>query len=163
MLHFGVECSGSGTTSIHVSKTMSARDCRSSSFVVKYIIMSKLPKSSKKAIIYQDEQLYVCLASRPMTKGHIVIVWKKEVNDIKDLSDRSYHYLMDTVSAVRNSLLKTLDIKKVYLIYMDEIKHVHWHLIPRYRKKGFELLQNKPRELKNFSLVNKIKKNLIFD
>lgn len=125
--------------------------------------MSKLPKPPKKAIIYQDEQLYACLASESVTKGHTVIVWKKEVKDIKDLPDRSYDYLMDTVFAVRNSLLRTLGIKKVYLIYMDEAKHVHWHLIPRYKEKGFELLNNKPKELKDFSLVNKIKKNLVFD
>ncbi|MBW6451385.1 MAG: hypothetical protein K0B02_01525 [DPANN group archaeon] len=34
---------------------------------------------------------------------------------------------MDKVGEVRNALLKTLDIDKVYLIYMDETKKVHWH------------------------------------
>lgn len=116
------------------------------------------PKSD--AIIYEDEKLYVCLASRPITNGHIVVVWKKEVADLHLLTDRDYDYLMDTVSAARNALLKTFKIKKVYLIYMDEIKHVHWHLVPRYNEKGTDVFTHKPKRLADFSLAKKIKKNL---
>ena len=31
-------------------------------------------------------------------------------------------------------------MKKVYLIYMDETQHVHWHLIPRYNEKGYDVI-----------------------
>lgn len=124
---------------------------------------AKLPKPKKDAVIYEDEKLYVCLASRPITNGHIVVVWKKEVADLRLLTDRDYDYLMDTVSAARNALLKTFKIKKVYLIYMDEIKHVHWHLVPRYNEKGTDVFTHKPKRLADFSLAKKIKKNLKFD
>lgn len=125
--------------------------------------MAKLPKPSQKSIIYDDEKLYVCLAKYPLVKGHLVIVLKKEFSDLSILPDRDYDYLMDTVFAVRNALLKSLKIKKVYLIYMDEANHVHWHLVPRYREKGFDLFQHKAMIVKDFSLVKKIKKNLIFE
>jgi len=124
--------------------------------------MSKLPRPLKKSIIYNDQHLYVCLAKDSIANGHIVIVWKKEVPDLNLLPDRDYDYLMDTVFATRNALLKTLKIKKVYLIYMDEANHVHWHLVPRYKERGFDLFQNKPQILKDFSLAKKIKKNLVF-
>ena len=124
--------------------------------------MAKLPKPKKEATVYQDEKLYVCLVNKPLTKGHTVVVFKKEVGDLRLLPGRDYDYLMDTVFAVRNALLKTLKIKKVYLVYMDEANHVHWHLVPRYKEKGFDLFQYKPKALKNFSLVKKIKKNLVF-
>jgi len=124
--------------------------------------MGKLPRPPKGSIIYNDQHLYVCLAKNPITEGHIVIVWKKEFSDLSLLPDRDYDYLMDTVFAVRNALLKTLKIKKVYLIYMDEANHVHWHLVPRYKEQGFDLFQNKPKILKDFSLAKKIKKNLVF-
>jgi diadenosine tetraphosphate (Ap4A) HIT family hydrolase len=51
------------------------------------------------------------------------------------LEKKDYEYLMDKVDEVRNSMLKTLKIKKVYLIYMDEVQQVHWHLVPRYDEK----------------------------
>jgi len=125
-------------------------------------IMTTLPRPQKESIIYEDEQLYACLARDSITEGHVVVVLKKEFPDLNFLPDRDYDYLMDTIFAVRNALLKTLKIKKVYLIYMDEANHVHWHLVPRYVTKGFDLFQHKLRVLKDFSLVKKIKENLIF-
>ena len=82
--------------------------------------MAKLPRPSKKSIIYDDQQLYVCLAKNPIDQGHVVVVWKKEVPDLHLMPDRDYDYLMDTVFAVRNALLKTLHLKKVYLVYMEK-------------------------------------------
>ena len=125
-------------------------------------IMSEFSQPPKESIIYEDEHLYVCLAKHSIVNGHCVIVWKKEVSDLHLLPDRDYDYLMDTVFAVRNALLKTLKIKKVYLIYMDEANHVHWHLVPRYKEKGFDLFQHKPNILKDFSLAKEIKRNLVF-
>lgn len=124
--------------------------------------MANLPQPPQKSIIYKDEHLYACLAIESLVKGHTVIVWEKEISDLNLMSDRDYDYLMDTVFAVRDALLKTLGIKKVYLIYMDEAKHVHWHLVPRHKEKGFDIFQHKSKVLKDFSLVKKIKANLVF-
>jgi diadenosine tetraphosphate (Ap4A) HIT family hydrolase len=54
-----------------------------------------------------------------------------------------------------------LKIKKVYLIYMDEVQQVHWHLVPRYDEKWFDVFKNKPSQLKDFSLAKQMKKNLV--
>ncbi len=124
--------------------------------------MDKFPKPFPGSIFYKDEKLYVCLATHPITRGHVVVVWKKDVSDLRKLSNRDYDYLMDTVDAVRDALLRTLKVTKVYLIYMDETKHVHWHLVPRYNKKGYDVFLHEPKILKNTSLAKKIKKNLIF-
>ena len=122
--------------------------------------MKKFPKPKAEAIIYEDDLVYACLANYPITKGHIVVVWKEEIADLHFMADREYDYLMDTVYVVRNALIKALKVKKVYLIYMDEVKHVHWHLVPRYNEKGYNVFQHKPGKLTDFSLVKKIKENL---
>ena len=124
---------------------------------------SKLPKPFDDAIIYSDNKLYACLANYPIAKGHTVIVWKKSVSDLHLLSKKDYEYLMLKVDEVRNALLKSLKIKKVYLIYMDEANQVHWHLIPRYNEKGFDVLNHKPSKLKDFTLVEKIKQKLVLN
>lgn len=62
---------------------------------------SKLPKPLTKAMIYEDALLYVCLVTHPITPGHVVIVWKDNVPDLRRLPEREYDYLMDTVNAVR--------------------------------------------------------------
>lgn len=106
--------------------------------------------------------MYVCLAKFPIAKGHVVIVWKKKVPDLHLLSERDYDYLMDTVNATRNAMQKVLQVKKVYLIYMDEARHVHWHLVPRYNEQGYDVFQHKPKTLKDFSLAGKLKAHLAF-
>ena len=97
--------------------------------------MADLPKPKKGAIFYEDSRVYAALANSPIAKGHVVIVWKKKVADLHLLKRKDFEHLMDMVEKVRNALLRVLKIRKVYLLYMDEIKHVHWHLIPRYNKK----------------------------
>src|SRR3989344_7626873 len=124
--------------------------------------MENLLKAPKKSIIYEDQILYVFLAKQPVAQGHTIVAFKQDISDLSKLPERDYDYLMDTVFAVRNALMETLKTKKVYLVYMDETKHVHWHLIPRYKQKGFDAFKNKPAAIKDFSLVHKIQKNLVF-
>lgn len=118
------------------------------------------PAPQKKAMIFEDERLYACLASRPIAPGHTVVAWKKNVTDLGKLSERDYAHLMDCVDHVRSALQKTLGVAKVYLLYMDEVKHVHWHLVPRYERKGVVALASKPKKLRDFSLAASIRKHL---
>jgi len=121
-----------------------------------------LSNPPKKSIIYRDENVCACLAKRSLADGHTIITWRKRINDLNTLDNRSYDYLMDTVFAVREALMVTLKVKKVYLFYMDESNYVHWHLIPRYKIKGFDVFRHEEMETKNFSLAEKIKTNLFF-
>lgn len=121
--------------------------------------MSKLPKPIDGAIIFENEFLYVCLANYPIANGHSVVVWKENIADVHLLSRVDYEHLMDVVDQTRNALIQTLDIEKVYLIYMDEIKHVHWHLVPRYNEQGFNVLNHESSLLTDISIVKNIQQN----
>ena len=118
--------------------------------------MGELPEPFEKAIFYEDDLLYSCLANYPKAEGHSVVVWKKSVDDLNLLSRGNYEHLMDTVDDVRDAMMKVLDVEKVYLVYMDETNHVHWHLIPRYNNKGYAVLEQEPEELEDFSLAQKM-------
>lgn len=120
----------------------------------------KFEKPDPKSVIYENNRLCIFLASNPIAKGHTIVVWKKKVQDLQLLSRKNYEHLMDAVDMTRNALLKTLRLKKVYLLYADEVNQVHWHLVPRYNKKGYDILNHKPSRLKDFSLVSKIRRNL---
>jgi diadenosine tetraphosphate (Ap4A) HIT family hydrolase len=122
--------------------------------------MTDLPEPRDEEIMYEDDKLYCCLARYPKTEGHTVVVWKDDVEDLHLLSKEDYEYLMDTIDEVRNALLETLGIEKVYLIYMDETKHVHWHLVPRFNEKGYDILEHDPKELTDFKLAGEIEDNL---
>lgn len=111
-------------------------------------------------MIYEDDKLYVCLSSFPITKGHTVVVWKKPVPDLNLLEREEYEHLMDMVDDVRGALLKALHVDKVYLLYMDEARHVHWHLVPRFNEEGFNVFSHEPTEISDFSLAKEIEREL---
>jgi diadenosine tetraphosphate (Ap4A) HIT family hydrolase len=120
-------------------------------------MMESLPTPPKEAILFEDGRLYVCLASFPITRGHTVVVWKHRTEDLHLLTREEYEYLMDIVDAARNALLSALSVEKVYLMYMDEIKQVHWHLVPRYDEQGVNMLAHTPVETTDFSLADSIR------
>jgi len=120
-----------------------------------------LPKPYKNAIIYEDKKLYACLANEPIVDGHTVVVWKKKISDLTLLNKKDYEYLMNKVNQVRSAMIKALGVKKVYLVYMDEVKQVHWHLVPSYDVKGYKNFMHKTGKIKDFSLDDKIKNYLI--
>lgn len=112
-----------------------------------------LPKPPKTAVIYEDAQAYACLASYPITRGHTIVAWKRPVRDLHLLSCAQVEHLMDVVDLVRDALLKTLGVEKVYLMYLDEAQHVHWHLVPRYNERGFNMLAHTPKQVQTFPLA----------
>ena len=112
-----------------------------------------LPEAPQESVIYDDQWLYVCLALYPMTKGHTVVIWKRDAQDLRVLSDAEYDYLMEVMDVVRDALLNVLGVEKVYLMYMDEAKQVHWHLVPRYDEKGFNVFAHEPKKTGDFSLA----------
>ncbi len=112
-----------------------------------------LPIPSPAAMLFEDERLHVALAEYPITKGHTVVVWKKPVADLHLLDRADYDYLMEIVDTARNALLAVLHLEKVYLMYMDEAKQVHWHLVPRYEEKGMNVLVHTPERTTDFSLA----------
>ena len=119
-----------------------------------------LPVPPAEAIIYEDDKLYACLASHPITRGHSVVVWKHGVADLHLLSDEDYSHLMSIVDRVRNALLAVLKIEKAYLMYLDEINHVHWHIVPRYKEKGFNVLSHDPSFLDDYTLGPVLKRHM---
>ena len=132
-----------------------------------YITRNKLnfmlPKPYENAIIYDDEKLYACLANNPLVDGHSVVVWKNKVTDLHLLSKKDYEYLMDRVNEIRSAMIRALEVEKVYLVYMDEAKQVHWHLVPRYDTKGYDNFIRKPGKIADFSLDDKIRSCLCIE
>lgn len=118
--------------------------------------LANLPEPKPESIIYEDDKLYVCLARFPITKGHIVVVWKEDKEDLHLLDRVKYLYLMDKVEEIRNKQLEVLGVEKVYLVYMDEAKQVHWHLVPRYDEEGFNIFSHDPQEEVDYSLAKSL-------
>jgi|GEM_PF-3460736 len=57
--------------------------------------------------------------------------------------------------------IEALKIEKVYLMYMDEMKQVHWHLVPRYKETGISVFLHPPLETKDFSIAKSLRNDFM--
>lgn len=81
--------------------------------------------------IAEDENFFSFLDINPNTKGHTLVVPKKEVNKIFDLDKETYAGLMDFSYRVAKALEKTVPCERVGMSVIGlEVPHVHVHLIP---------------------------------
>jgi len=117
--------------------------------------MPGFPGPMEGSIFWEDEDIYACLAFHPITKGHTVVVWRKNVGDLNQLQLDDFLCLMRVVFEVRHALMIFYKTDKVYLYYLDEAMHVHIHLVPRKKggKEGPKLLAQPHRKLEDLSSI----------
>ena len=81
--------------------------------------------------VYEDESVLAFLDINPNTKGHTLVIPKKEINKLFDLDKQEYATLMDFSYRVAKALEKTVSCKRIGMSVIGlEVPHVHVHLIP---------------------------------
>ncbi len=81
--------------------------------------------------IYEDDQTIAFLDIHPMHLGHTLVVPKKKIDHIWDLSDADYQNLMQTAKNLGQKLRKIMQTERVgLLVNGSDVPHVHIHLIP---------------------------------
>jgi diadenosine tetraphosphate (Ap4A) HIT family hydrolase len=119
--------------------------------------MGDLPEPKEGAVFWEKEDFYACLANEPKVRGHSILVWRNQVEDLTLLDDEEYLKLMEALETVQEALEDFYNTDKVYLAYIDETRHVHWHLIPsKNDEKGLKLLTGESGELTDTEDARKI-------
>jgi len=80
--------------------------------------------------IYEDDKTYAFLDIHPETKGHTLVVPKKEVDKIYDLPDDDYNALMSTVKKLSRHMEQTLGRRTLWKVIGTDVPHAHVHLLP---------------------------------
>ena len=81
--------------------------------------------------IAEDENHLAFLDINPNTKGHTLVIPKKEINKLFDLDKEVYAALMDFSYRVAKALEKAIPCKRIGMSVIGlEVPHVHVHLIP---------------------------------
>jgi histidine triad (HIT) family protein len=66
-----------------------------------------------------------------MSKGHVLVVPKKEIDYIFDMSDTEYNQLLIFAKKISLAIKKVINCKRVSLNIVGlDVPHVHIHLIP---------------------------------
>ncbi len=81
--------------------------------------------------IAEDENYFSFLDINPLTRGHALVVPKKEVDYIFDLDNKTYLGLMDFSKRVAEAIKKSVDCNRISMQVIGlEVPHAHVHLIP---------------------------------
>ncbi len=100
----------------------------------------------KSYTVYEDELVKVFLDINPNTNGHMLLVPKKHYNNIMDLDEsltqnihtvikHLYGIIKDKLGCVGLTICQNND-------FGQEVKHIHFHLIPRYSNDEFKITKN---------------------
>ncbi|MBP8959454.1 MAG: HIT family protein [Bacteroidales bacterium] len=81
--------------------------------------------------VAEDNNYFAFLDINPLTKGHTLVVPKKEVDYIFDLEDETYTGLMLFSKKVARAIEKEIPCKRIGVVVLGlEVPHVHVHLVP---------------------------------
>lgn len=80
--------------------------------------------------IYEDDKTFAFLDIHPETKGHTLVVPKKEVDKLYDLEDEDYFAVMDTARKLSSHMEKVLGARTLWKVVGTDVPHAHIHLMP---------------------------------
>ncbi len=81
--------------------------------------------------IAEDQNYYAFLDINPNSKGHTLVIPKREVDKLFDLDPETYIGLMKFAHKVAKALEKTVLCNRIGMTVVGlEVPHAHVHLIP---------------------------------
>ncbi|MBD3311865.1 HIT domain-containing protein [archaeon] len=90
--------------------------------------------TKNKNVIYEDERVKAFLSKEQVTHGRTIIIYKKHKTQFTKLSEKERNKLMNSVVKIAKLLEKKLKPDRInYLLLNNYHKHLHWHLLPRYK------------------------------
>jgi histidine triad (HIT) family protein len=82
-------------------------------------------------IVAEDEQHLAFLDINPLTIGHTLVIPKKEVDYIYELTDEDFSQLQLFSKKVAKAIENTVDCERIGIAVIGlEVPHAHIHLIP---------------------------------
>ena len=81
--------------------------------------------------IAENDQFFAFLDINPLVKGHTLVVPKREVDYIFDLSDTELAEMHVFAKKVAKAIQKTVPCKRIGVAVLGlEVPHAHIHLVP---------------------------------
>ncbi len=81
--------------------------------------------------VAENDSCFAFLDIAPLKKGHVLVVPKKEVDNIFDLDSESYVQLFSFAQQVAKAIKSTITCKRISMHVIGlEVPHAHIHLVP---------------------------------
>jgi histidine triad (HIT) family protein len=116
--------------------------------------------------LYEDEKTIAFLDIYPVAKGHTLIIPKNHSATLYNISIEDAEAVGATVSRVAKTVKKVLKCDGVNVYQgneraaMQEIFHVHFHVIPRFEDDGIVFMAQKGELQEDPEITSKLKEML---
>ena len=123
------------------------------------IVLGEIPSYK----IAEDDNYLAFLDINPNTKGHTLVIPKKEVNKLFDLDQKEYLALMDFSYRVAKAIEKTVPCKRIGMSVIGlEVPHLHVHLLPINKMVDMQFVEKEKMINEEFTvLAEEISRNFI--
>ena len=89
--------------------------------------------------IYEDELIMSFLDANPVFPGHTLIIPKEHTLDINSINEEILCHIMKKAKDIANKIVNCLEADGFTLVqnngFVQEVKHYHLHIIPKYKRK----------------------------
>ena len=87
--------------------------------------------------IFEDDIVMVIMDVNPKSNGHCLVIPKKHFDDIYELDNDTLSHMWDVAKDINKKLEKILHSNGATFEFnygiAQEVKHIHLHIIPRYK------------------------------
>jgi histidine triad (HIT) family protein len=116
------------------------------------IIQGEIPSYK----VAENDNFYAFLDINPNSKGHTLVVPKKEVNKLFDLDEELYNELMSFSRKIAIALEKTVSCERIGMAVIGlDVPHVHVHLIPLQKMEDFQFVKKENLQPEEFKEIAK--------
>jgi diadenosine tetraphosphate (Ap4A) HIT family hydrolase len=106
--------------------------------------------NQKTVVVQKKETVYVALSNPRLVRGHLLVIPKRHVERLSELTENEHRDLWDTVVEYQEKILSSLstgcDVRQNYHPFQRQsrlkVDHLHIHLIPReFKDQMYQLTQ----------------------
>ena len=87
--------------------------------------------------IYEDDLVMVILDLNPVSNGHSLVIPKKHCDDVFEIDDKTFSHMWKVARDMEKLFEKKLHSNgatfEINYGIIQEVKHLHLHIIPRYK------------------------------
>ena len=81
--------------------------------------------------VYEDDEFLAFLDAFPVSKGHVLVIPKKETDYIFDIEDQSYARMWQFAKKISKALRLSVSCERIGISVIGlEVAHAHIHLLP---------------------------------
>jgi len=81
--------------------------------------------------VHENDEFLAFLDIFPLSRGHVLVIPKKEIDYIFDMDDPSYLRMWQYAKTISKALKKSVDCKRIGISVIGlEVAHTHIHLLP---------------------------------